>query len=817
MAGFQWTPSQPAPAPPAPTGLRRLLSHLPDWEDWLTLGLGLGAVLSVTLSLEAAGWSRNMPSLSPVGVLALLAAVLLARSPLRAPLAWLLAVVAGAAVTFWQTMEMVGPGNLEARVDAIYIRFQTWFQLAFSGGISNDSLPFNVMVIGLTWLGVFLFGWSIFRWHNAWLGLIPGGAVLFLDMALVGDSLSVAIFFYVLIGFLLVMRSNLMAQMSRWRAEGVSYPPLISLSFLHYSVWAVLLLMVAAMIAPAGPFATPKPAEALIQRIEELGVHFVRLAGPLHTSKVVPAHYYTSVLPLQGSISLGERHLLSVTLNGAPLEGPLILRGAVYDEYVSGGWKTGPRTEIEVPAGMEELIREALENGSLQGELISLTVTVETKSVVGTVLFSPGEPVWTDVPARFDVPADSLPSLALSVPPGSLSDGAGLTGERGLLESLSDGTGMPTVGMVPTSGPTLPDAVIVRPKERLAQGESYRLVGLLQTASPNELQSAGAEYPLWISAQYLQLPDSLPDRVKALARSVAGNQPTAYDRVKAIESYLRQFPVAYAIPDTPPGRDAVDYFLFESRQGYFNHHASAMVVMLRAVGVPARLTVGFIVDEADLDAGSGSYAVRDRNSYAWPEVYFPGQGWLAFNPTPDRPADLIFEPKSAETLPIPVIGNEIPFDPFDIDVPFPIEDTGFVRSDDLPTATTPGSGAGYTPWIVVAVIAIAAAVAGSLSVNWQRSVAGLPYPQQLWDKTVRLASWAGDPPEPGQTPAEYASHLQQRFRDVPDILALGAAYNRSRFGNHDPEGEEQERLQALWPHLRAALLKALLGRPWRRR
>ncbi|MEE8369149.1 MAG: hypothetical protein V3S00_00105, partial [Dehalococcoidia bacterium] len=157
----------------------------------------------MTLSLEAAGWSRNMPSLSPVGVLALLAAVLLARSPLRAPLAWLLAVVAGAAVTFWQTMEMVGPGNLEARVDAIYIRFQTWFQLAFSGGISNDSLPFNVMVIGLTWLGVFLFGWSIFRWHNAWLGLIPGGAVLFLDMALVGDSLSVAIFFYVLIGFLL--------------------------------------------------------------------------------------------------------------------------------------------------------------------------------------------------------------------------------------------------------------------------------------------------------------------------------------------------------------------------------------------------------------------------------------------------------------------------------------------------------------------------------------------------------------------------------------------------------------------------------------
>jgi hypothetical protein len=159
----------------------------------------------------------------------------------------------------------------------------------------------------------------------------------------------------------------------------------------------------------------------------------------------------------------------------------------------------------------------------------------------------------------------------------------------------------------------------------------------------------------------------------------------------------------------------------------------------------------------------------------------------------------------------------VPFDPYDIDALFPIEGIGFVRPDDLPTANTPGSDSGYTSWIVVGVIAFAAAVAGSIALGWQRSVAGLPYPQQLWDKTVRLASWAGQSPEPGQTPAEYASHLQRRFRGVPDIPALGAAYNRSRFGNRDPDREEQERLERQWPHLRAALLKAILGRPWLRR
>ena len=788
MAELQWRRPRPTPALPGSSGLRRLTGPFLDWEDWLTLGLCLGAVLSVSLSIESGGWSRDMPALSLMGVLALLAAMTLARSPLSALLAWPLAAVAGAAVIFWQTMVMVGPGSPGERLDAIYFRFQAWFQMAFSGGISNDPLLSNVMVIGLTWLGVFLFGWSIFRWHNPWLGLIPGGIALFLDMVFVGDSLPFAIFFYVLIGFLLVMRSNLTAHISRWRSEGVRYPPLISLSFLHYSVWAVLLLMVVAAIAPSGPFPTPKPMDALIQRFEGLGVHFVRLAGPLQAKTIVPAHHYTSVLPFQGSINLGERHLLTVTVDDTSPGGPILLRGAAYEEYVSGGWKAGPRQEVELPPGIEAQLREALAEGSLQGRLISLMVTVEAKSVVGTVLFSTGVPVSTDVAARIDVPAGSLSGVFV------------INGQRDDLYLR------------------LPDAVVVRPQERLAEGESYRLVGLVQTTSSEELQTAGVVYPQWVRDLYLQLPDSLPQRVQELAGDVAGNEPTPYDRAKAIESYLRQFTVAYTIPDTPPGRDAVDYFLFESRQGYFNYHASAMVVMLRAVGVPARLAVGFIVDQPDLDSDLGAYAVLDQNAYAWPEVYFPGQGWIPFNPTPDRPAALISEPRSGDIVPLPGATNIEPFDPADFDDLFPFDfDAVPGGGGSLPQANPSGSGPGYTSWIVVAAVAFAAAVAGSVALGWQRSVSGLPYPQQLWDKTMRLASWAGRPPQPGQTPTEFAARLKGDLRDVPDIPALAAAYNRSRFGNREPSREEDERLSRLWPHLRAALLKKILGRAWRRR
>ena len=240
MAEFEWTrPAAPTAARTAPLWLKRLAARLTDWEDWLTLVLALGATMCVSLGLEQSGWSDDMPPITVVAVLAIVASLLIARSGLSIFAAWPLAVLTGALVVFWQTLEMVGPGDFQQRLDTIYLRFETWFNLAFHGGVSNDSLPFNVLVLGLTWLGAFIFGWSVYRWQNAWIGLIPGGLTLFLDMALVGDNLEGSVLLYMLFGFLLVMRTNLMTRMTIWRREGTSYPSLISLSFLNFTTWAV--------------------------------------------------------------------------------------------------------------------------------------------------------------------------------------------------------------------------------------------------------------------------------------------------------------------------------------------------------------------------------------------------------------------------------------------------------------------------------------------------------------------------------------------------------------------------------------------------
>ena len=798
----------------------RFVDRFLDWEDWLTLGLALGATFGVTVSLESAGWSRDMPALSLIGASALLFSLVVARSRLRGLLAWPLMALAGAAVTGWQTLALAGPGGIEARVDSVYFRFDRWFTLAFNGGISNDSLPFNTLVAGLTWLGVFVFGWALFRWHNAWLGLVPGGAALFLSLAFIDDAVPFAAYLYAGCGFLLLARANLTAKIERWRAEGVDYPPLISLTFLHFTAWVGVLLLAASWIAPAGPFPAPAPVESFVQRFDSITAAFVRLAGPLHVKKVIPVHDYTGVLPFQGSIELGERELLTVTVDDPNLEGPIILRGATYGEYASGGWTAGPREEAEVSRPLVPI------DGSEEGRFVPITVTVDAKSVVGSVLFTPGQPIDASVPAEARLSPRSVSEFAVSARP-SVDDDTLLQtfvpADWYGLYVVRDGDGSPqAVGAVRWGG--APDVAVLAPRERLKQGETYSTLGFISDVDPEALRAAGrqgppaypayaSDYPEWVETYYTALPDEVPDRVRALARQLAGDIDNPYDQAKAIESYLRQFPIGFDIGDTPPGRDAVDYFLFEARAGYFDYHASAMVVLLRSLGVPSRLAVGFVVDEADIDRETGAYTVRDEDAYAWVEVYFPGYGWVEFNPSPDLPPDLRPRDRSDDIVVPPIDPENIPGLPVGIGGQFPITDPGIAGG---PVAESGGSGPGTMLWVTLGVLGGLAVVASTGAFAWRRAFAGLSYPKEVWEKTVLLRSWAGLPPEPGQTPSAFAKGVARRFWEVDDVEMLGEVYSRSRFGGRPESYEERERLAGVWRRLRGSLALDVVRRLWRR-
>lgn len=140
--------------------------------------------------------------------------------------------------------------------------------------------------------------------------------------------------------------------------------------------------------------------------------------------------------------------------------------------------------------------------------------------------------------------------------------------------------------------------------------------------------------PLVDMANALQLPATLPDRVRGLAREVVGEDygdPTGM--ALSVENHLREeYRYDLEAPPLPEGRDYVDHFLFDSRVGYCNHYASAMVVLMRTLEVPARLVTGFT--SGQYRPQREVYEVRDQDAHAWAEVFLPDTGWIGFDPTP---------------------------------------------------------------------------------------------------------------------------------------------------------------------------------------
>ncbi len=174
--------------------------------------------------------------------------------------------------------------------------------------------------------------------------------------------------------------------------------------------------------------------------------------------------------------------------------------------------------------------------------------------------------------------------------------------------------------------------------------ESYQATSLLPAASPTKLsiqsespQGAGNSaqaLPPELAANYLELP-KVDVRIRALAERVTAGAFSDYDKAVALELYLkRNYGYSLEMAVTSPPEPLV-YFLFQRKEGHCEYFASAMAVMLRTLGIPARLVNGFRTGE--YNDITGSYIIRARDAHSWVEAYIPGYGWMSFDPTPPDP------------------------------------------------------------------------------------------------------------------------------------------------------------------------------------
>ena len=169
----------------------------------------------------------------------------------------------------------------------------------------------------------------------------------------------------------------------------------------------------------------------------------------------------------------------------------------------------------------------------------------------------------------------------------------------------------------------------------------YDAISDVPNVPADTLRNAPQTYPESLRALYLQLP-KLDPRIPILAKAIASRARNPYDMAHAIETYLRGN-YGYTLDlSGPPPVDPLAYFLFQKRAGHCEYFAAAMTVMMRTLGVPARYVNGFLPGEYN-DVG-GDYIIRASDAHSWVEVFFPGYGWITFDPTPpsdDHPAGLL--------------------------------------------------------------------------------------------------------------------------------------------------------------------------------
>jgi protein-glutamine gamma-glutamyltransferase len=159
----------------------------------------------------------------------------------------------------------------------------------------------------------------------------------------------------------------------------------------------------------------------------------------------------------------------------------------------------------------------------------------------------------------------------------------------------------------------------------------YEGFSLLPARNVPRLRAASTDYPEEIRDTYLQLPKIDP-RIPELAKEITARAQTPYDKTITLETYLRSR-FTYTLNLTgKPGDDPLAHFLFETHAGHCEYFASAMAIMLRTLGIPTREVNGFLPGEYN-DLGE-DYIVRASDAHSWVEVYFPGTGWMTFDPTP---------------------------------------------------------------------------------------------------------------------------------------------------------------------------------------
>jgi transglutaminase-like putative cysteine protease len=724
-------------------------------EGWVTVALLLLMLLCVSWSLQAAEWTAGLTILQAMVLVGGVFGIIVAKSRIPNSLAHLLSLLAGftwaAFLTSRVLASSVGLSGQAALIDLESL-LQEWLFVMFSGGATAGSYVFLFALALLMWLVAYVSAWAIFRWQRAWWAVILCGVVLLLNINAAPSNLAGYMIAFVLFALLLVVRASLAEYEEEWRLARVGYSPELVYGFLRAGLVVILIAILVAWAAPEA--LASRPVQEAWNKMSEpwrrLQDQSSRMFQDLNYRNEPAFIAFTRSMSFGGPVRLSDTPVIDVEASQGRY-----WRVMVFHEYISTGWRNSDTDTILLDENADQL---ASVDYDLRTE-ITQTVTLHQDLGPQGQIAAAGQPQRAGLPLRAVVSL-MLPETEVVRDP--------------------DATPMPSA---------LGDPSVLYAREALKAGESYQVVSSLTKADAESLRQAGTEYPDWVTSRYLQLPESLPERVTLLAEQITAGRETPYDQAIAIERYLRDIPYNERIEAPAAEQDGVDYFLFEIREGYCQYYASAMVVMLRSLGVPARYVEGYGQGQKE----EGAYRVLESDGHSWPEVFFPGYGWVEFEPTAGEP--VLVRPNSQNDDPLGGVdardrNRSLRDLGIEIEDPFPEDLGAWVTPEPESFLQRLGRWGGFLLALGAGVLVFAAL----LMVRRRRRIEGLSVPERVYEDLVNwVRRLLGLRPLAHQTPHEYAGSVawlvpqgRQAIERITDL------YVEERFGARAVSGEEAE-------------------------
>jgi transglutaminase-like putative cysteine protease len=702
---------------------------------WAALPIYLIMILIYPASLAQAGWVDLNAQFTYIAIAGAVLGTVVGNGRMRSRRATLLGSLAGTLTVVVFTIVATNGPSLHAKTVDLATHVNNWVTQIIAGESANDPSVFVLLLGATCWASAYVGAFALAREHRPWDAVVFSGVCLTVNVSLALTSLYFDLILFTLLALVLLTRLHIVNLMERWERQNIVPAGEMDWRLLRGGLtWTLVLILMA--------FFTPRVAAS-----ELVTNAFNTFDAPYQRLQSEWQRFFAGVSGpsrLQG-VSFSD----SIRLGQAPNLGDRIVfyvdapaahfwRAVTYDFYDGVGWRTTETDRVD-----------QVTPPTLGREKMDATFDIVVPHT--NLLFGANEPAKVNVPFQFQTGDDRAYSTSV----------------RAVNRNQAQGT--------------------------------YTTTSYVSIATKDELRKALTFYPTTIKTKYLQLPSSIPARVKDLAVQITATKVTPYDKAEAVETYLRNtYKYSTVVKSAPPGRDPVDYFLFDLKADFCEYFASSMVVLLREVGVPARVVEGFTSGSLD---PSNRYAVRELNAHAWVEAYFPGYGWIEFEPTPSElPFDRV-DTAAGATNPdgSPVNPNSR------------TDSQGLLGRDNAPDpgalglGDTPPSGGGGDlsktidprPGIAVLGALLVALFVGL--VRFEMRFRGLGTIDSAWGKTRLLGAYAGHAARPSQTPYEYADAMGREVPEVHEPLqTIARARVQERYSPTGATEAEREAAAAAW-------------------